>query len=131
MTVLILSTREQRDIADTYALGFHTQQDLAHSYRVSVSTIRSVLTSYGVIGKKPQITTKQATILTAAERFHLTGERIEEMVNAPSLTYPNVVHYVKSLDRDRLLTLFSQTSLGDWLNQIQEKIHASTSTNQT
>ena len=121
MTVWILSDREQSDIARTFIMGFHTQEHLAYEYKVSTSTIRKVLKEKGLIGKKPEITVEQAKLLAMAEKYKLNDEKLEAALNAPALTYPNVLHYLKTLEQDRLFTLFSHTPLGEWLNKLPFK----------
>lgn len=117
----ILSFQEQKDIARIYAKGFHTHEDLADAFNVSSGTIRKVLRAFGMSGLKPQISVEQAKILATAEKYHLSDEKLEQALNAPALSYPNVVRYVQGLDQDRLLTLFSLTALGEWLNKLPLK----------
>lgn len=121
MTVWILSDKEQNEIARIYSLKFHTMYDLANKYRVSVGTISKVLREKGITGKAPAITVEQANLLQVADKYKLNAAKLEEVINMPALTFPNVQRYLEGLEQDRLITLFSRTSIGEWLLSLQPK----------
>ena len=121
MTVWILSDKEQNEIARIYSLKFHNQYQLADKYGVSVGTISKVLREKGVTGKAPVITVEQANLLQVADKYKLNAAKLEEAINLPALTFPNVQRYLEGLEQDRLLTLFSRTSIGSWLLSLQPK----------
>ena len=121
MTVWILSSKEQNEIARIYSMKFHNQQQLADKYGVSVGTISKVLREKGVTGKAPVITVEQANLLQIADKYKLNAAKLEEAINLPALTFPNVQRYLEGLEQDRLITLFSRTSIGNWLLSLQPK----------
>lgn len=121
MTVWILSDKEQNEIARIYSLKFHTMSDLANKYQVSVGTISKVLREKGVTGKVPVITVEEANLLQVADKYKLNAAKLEEVINMPALTFPNVQRYLEGLEQDRLITLFSRTSIGSWLLSLQPK----------
>jgi len=121
MTVWILSDKEQNEIARIYSMKFHTMYDLANKYQVSVATISKVLREKGITGKAPAITVEQANLLQVAEKNLLNAAKLEEVINMPALTYPNVQRYLEGLEQDRLITLFSRTSIGSWLLELSNK----------
>lgn len=126
MTVWVLSDKEQTEIASIYPMGFHTMQQLADKYQVSSATISKVLREKGITGKEPAITVEEANLLQVASKHHLNAVKLETLINEPSLTYPNVIRYLQTLDQDRLLTLFSHTSIGGFLKAMitKEDSHA-------
>lgn len=121
MTVWILSDKEQNEIARIYSLKFHTMYDLANQYKVSVGTVSKVLREKGITGKTPAITIEQANMLQVADRYKINAVKLEEALNMPALNFPNVQRYLEGLEQDRLLTLFSRTSIGSWLLSLQPK----------
>lgn len=121
MTVWILSDKEQNEIARIYSMKFHNQYQLADKYGVSVGTISKVLREKGITGKAPVITVEQANLLQVAEKHLLNAAKLEEVINMPSITYPNVQRYLEGLEQDRLITLFSRTSIGSWLLELSNK----------
>lgn len=124
MTVRMFSNAAKRVTIDNYRSGNYTVHDLARHACCSVTTIKRVLEEAGVFKPvkriKPAKTikgteTETAKIMAICYRHKIDSQKLEALINEPSLSPDNVVAFLRNSNARQLAIILVAAGLATQL----------------